>query len=214
MSDFGSITKDVLDVFLVIRTDDTQDHCTSIEISTCCALHQLIIPPPPDCRAAHVGSWSPHPKCLHNFQPAGGASRTLHFTSEVFLHSVVRMTTLHWIRRRQWHNISSRNARYNMQYKPHAKSFRVMAKIFSHGMYLGTLSRAFSLTTNLVKHSVEPLAWPVLILSCIRYTSIFRALQVTQHCAERGRLLDRIWRSLNDLFEYVLREMTQTVTRY
>ncbi|KAG5188867.1 hypothetical protein JKP88DRAFT_253207 [Tribonema minus] len=32
--------------------------------------------------------------------------------------------------------------------------------------------------------------------------------QVTFHCAERGRLLDKIWRSLNDLFEYVLREMS------
>ncbi|CAM9882533.1 unnamed protein product, partial [Ectocarpus sp. 13 AM-2016] len=36
---------------------------------------------------------------------------------------------------------------------------------------------------------------------------------VTQHCAERGRLLDRIWRSLNELFEFVLWEMSRTVTR-
>ncbi|CAM9234947.1 unnamed protein product, partial [Hapterophycus canaliculatus] len=36
---------------------------------------------------------------------------------------------------------------------------------------------------------------------------------VTQHCVERGRLLDRIWRSLNDLFEFVLSEMARTVTR-
>ncbi|CAM9530654.1 unnamed protein product [Ectocarpus sp. 4 AP-2014] len=37
--------------------------------------------------------------------------------------------------------------------------------------------------------------------------------QVTQHCAERGRLLDRIWRSLNELFEFVLWEMSRTVAR-
>ncbi|CAM9305868.1 unnamed protein product, partial [Ectocarpus fasciculatus] len=34
-----------------------------------------------------------------------------------------------------------------------------------------------------------------------------------QHCAERGRLLDRIWRSLNELFEFVLWEMSRTVAR-
>lgn len=44
--------------------------------------------------------------------------------------------------------------------------------------------------------------------------AISRRKQVTQHCAERGRLLDRIWRSLNELFEYVLREMTETVDRF
>lgn len=37
--------------------------------------------------------------------------------------------------------------------------------------------------------------------------------QVTQHCVERGNLLDRIWRSLNDLFEFVLSEMARTVAR-
>lgn len=44
--------------------------------------------------------------------------------------------------------------------------------------------------------------------------SAYPGLQVTQHCAERGRLLDRIWCSLNDLFEFVLKEMGDTVARY
>ncbi|CAM9671093.1 unnamed protein product [Choristocarpus tenellus] len=39
-------------------------------------------------------------------------------------------------------------------------------------------------------------------------------LQVTQHCQERGRLLDCIWHSLSDLFECVLQEMASTITRF